>query len=214
MSENKIVEFLDKESLEDEAAHWLIRMDGDADLTSQELLELNQWRARSPAHKAKLDELAALWNKANILTELAVPVENVQPPRLSTSKRFSRSVFGSIAASLFVAIAVMSIPSSYFRSMDDSNGVYSTKVGQRQTNKLSDGSQVQLNTDTKIRVNFNEQFRDVYLLKGEAHFEIAKNKNSPFRVFAGNGRIRAVGTAFSVHLKKGNDVDIVVSEGR
>jgi len=47
---------------------------------------------------------------------------------------------------------------------------------------------------------------------GEAHFTVAKNPARPFRVYAGNGRVQAVGTAFSVYLKD-NAIDVTVTEG-
>jgi transmembrane sensor len=92
------------------------------------------------------------------------------------------------------------------------NGFYATAIGDQQTIALTDGSVVVLNTNTQIKVDYDREGRDVYLLQGEAHFSVAENEKQPFRVFAGVGRIRAVGTAFSVYLK-GNKVDVTVTEG-
>ncbi len=61
-------------------------------------------------------------------------------------------------------------------------------------------------------MDYDEGFRDVHLLQGEAHFSVAHDKNLPFRVFAGAGQIRAVGTAFTVYLKN-DSVDVTVTEG-
>ena len=56
-----------------------------------------------------------------------------------------------------------------------------------------------LNADSKL--TYPEQFakynRDV-TLEGEAYFEIAKNKKSPFQVFAENVKIQVTGTCFNV----------------
>ena len=64
---------------------------------------------------------------------------------------------------------------------------------------LPDGSRVWLNADSKL--TYPEQFakynRDV-TLEGEAYFEIAKNKKSPFQVFAENVKIQVTGTCFNV----------------
>ena len=53
----------------------------------------------------------------------------------------------------------------------------------------------------------------MHLLQGEALFTVTKDAGQPFRVYAGNGRIQAIGTAFSVYLK-GADVQVTVTEGR
>jgi len=92
------------------------------------------------------------------------------------------------------------------------NGLYATAVGQQQDTILADGSVVLLNTNSQINVEYGTRYRDVHLLQGEAHFTVAKNTGLPFRVFAGNGRVQAVGTAFSVYLKN-NAVDVTVTEG-
>ena len=52
----------------------------------------------------------------------------------------------------------------------------------------------------------------IYLVQGEAHFDVVSSAERPFRVFAGKSRVRAVGTAFSVYLKKVT-VDVTVTHG-
>jgi transmembrane sensor len=56
------------------------------------------------------------------------------------------------------------------------------------------------------------------LLKGEAHFEVAKNPQRPFMVYAGEGMVWAVGTAFNVRYvgnqkQADNYIDVTVTEG-
>src|SRR5690606_33297077 len=87
-----------------------------------------------------------------------------------------------------------------------------TRLGEQTRAVLNDGSIMTLNTLTQAKVHFDDNERRVYLKSGEAHFEVAKNKNRPFRVYAESGRITAVGTAFSVRIDDGN-VNVTVSEG-
>ena len=66
-------------------------------------------------------------------------------------------------------------------------------------------------------MRYTARFRHVDLLRGEALFEVAKNRARPFDVEAGSTIVRAVGTAFSVRLHdegRSEQVDVVVSEGR
>ena len=55
--------------------------------------------------------------------------------------------------------------------------------------------------------------RKIRLLRGEAHFVVAHDPGWPFEVFAGRGRIKAVGTAFSVRLTD-DRVKVTVFEGK
>ena len=105
-----------------------------------------------------------------------------------------------------VTLAIMPPP------IDASNGLYITAIGEVQEQRLVDGSVLQLNTDSQVQVSYSDGMRKIRLLKGEAHFEVASNKQWPFQVYAGNGMVKAVGTAFSVRLNP-EQVNVVVSEG-
>jgi transmembrane sensor len=94
---------------------------------------------------------------------------------------------------------------------------YSTDIGEFHRVTLSDGSTIALNTDSEVRVRYSSHHRHVDLMRGEALFTVAKNKERPFDVEAGSTTVRAVGTAFSVRLHESGAnerVDVVVSEGR
>ncbi|MCZ0953689.1 MAG: FecR domain-containing protein, partial [Rhodospirillaceae bacterium] len=93
------------------------------------------------------------------------------------------------------------------------NGVYSTSIGEQRTTQLADGSTVMLNTNSRIQVDYSREYRDIQLLRGEAHFTVTESDVIPFRVFAANRRVEAVGTAFAVHLRE-SEVEVTVSEGK
>jgi len=88
-----------------------------------------------------------------------------------------------------------------------------TDVGAFQKLDLPDGSVVQLNTDSAIKVHYSDHERRVELLRGEAHFDVAKNPARPFIVAAHHVAVRAVGTAFNVRLRD-DAVDVLVTEGK
>jgi transmembrane sensor len=99
---------------------------------------------------------------------------------------------------------------------------YRTEVGGLAAVPLTDGSKVALNTDSEIRVALDEKERHIYLKRGEAFFEVAKDPNRPFIVQVGNKRVIAVGTKFSVRYLPsahtliggdGDDTRVLVAEG-
>lgn len=210
---NKIVDFQDRSTIGQQAAAWLIRLDGDGKLSSEEQRALEAWLRRNPAHGRELRRLAKLWDNMNILTELAVPlVEDGGAARRPGHIRFSRKALTAIAACLVAGIAVSILLIKHNDSDWRTNGLYATAVGQQRSVDLEDGSTMTLNTDTQVRVEFGSEYRDIELLQGEAHFVVATNPVHPFRVSAGRGRIRAVGTTFSVYLRT-DSVEVAVTEG-
>lgn len=95
-----------------------------------------------------------------------------------------------------------------------STQTYVTAVGERSNITLDDGSEIKLNTDSKIVVQFSQDQRRLQLVKGEAFFAVAKNPNRPFVVLTDTSRITAVGTAFSIDISSANDTEVLVIEGR
>jgi len=72
-------------------------------------------------------------------------------------------------------------------------------LGARSEIILNDGTEVMLNAGSSIKYgsDFNSINRDL-ILEGEAYFKVAKNKDLPLVVSAGNIKIRAIGTEFNV----------------
>ncbi len=197
------------EAIKDQAAAWLVRLDGER---GPELrADLQAWMARSPEHRAAITRLAKLWDQMNVLTELAVPLDKPAAAADTGPLHWLAGArWPALAASLVLALVVwQSVPVDLGRS----NGLYATAIGEQRSLDLADGSRLQLNTGSEVQVRYGEQHRDIYLLAGEVHFDVAKNPDKPFRVFAGKGRVQAVGTAFTVYLKD-RDIDVTVTEGR
>lgn len=75
-----------------------------------------------------------------------------------------------------------------------------TPKGHRSTITLEDGTKVWLNADSRLeypRSFAGSQTREVHL-HGEAFFDVTENKAQPFIVYAGDLRIKVLGTSFNV----------------
>ena len=143
----------------------------------------------------------------------------VSEPRSNAGVRRFRSLFASrMAASVAVlAVAAVGGLGAWYAFESSRVDTYTTDIGEFQRVTLEDGSIVALNTNSEVKVRYSTNFRHVDLVRGEALFEVAKNRARPFDVEAGSTLVRAVGTAFSVRLHEDDSnerVDVVVSEGR
>ena len=123
-----------------------------------------------------------------------------------TSRR--RLWLGAIAAGL-AAIAILGVLiSPFFRGQ-----TIQTERGERRELALADGSVIEVDPETRLRVMFEEHTRRVLLERGRALFRVAKNVKRPFLVHADGTTVRAVGTAFGVEWQQ-QGVVVTVSEGR
>ncbi|RKR13169.1 FecR family protein [Maribacter vaceletii] len=80
---------------------------------------------------------------------------------------------------------------------------------------LSDGTMVHLNAGTTMKypVNFIKGKEREIFLKGEAYFEVAKDKEHPFIVNTNDIGVRVLGTHFNVNSYKNTDSYAVLAEG-
>ncbi len=129
-------------------------------------------------------------------------------PAAVPSRHGARLSRFAAAAAIIVVVAT----SIYFYR-DRADDQYVTPLGGLANVPLSDGSNVTLNTTTKIHLEFTPEKREVRLDRGEAFFVVAKDAGRPFVVRVANKRITAVGTRFSVR-RDGDDVRVEVAEGK
>lgn len=199
--------------IEQQAAQWLLRRDADG-WSSADQTAFDAWMGKSTAHRIAVIRLQTVWDKTARLraSSLDVPAigVSVKPDSGSTERRRSPWPRWTWPIALAASLALIAIPAyQRFVAADD----YSTAIGGYQQFPLADGSRVDLNTASRLSVKYSDAERHVRLARGEAFFKVAKDRTRPFVVEAGDYRVIAVGTAFTVRLR-GTEVDVVVSEGK
>lgn len=222
---------MDSESIEAIAAEWFARRRGDQ-WTSVDQAALDQWLGAATAHRIAFIRLEAAWRSASRLQVLGAGMPaGVIPERdswgysLLRRKRVapkdaaqdevsppwwrSRKHLSAIAACAVLALGItLSLRPDRAPAEE-----HQTQVGGMDLVALEDGSRVTLSTDSRMRVMLSATERRIVLDKGEAFFDVAKDPSRPFVVVAGDRRVVAVGTQFSVR-RDDNDVRVVVTEGR
>lgn len=92
-----------------------------------------------------------------------------------------------------------------------------TERGQRTTVRLSDGTRIHLNAESKLSVPQNYMVDSVRVVKleGEAFFEVVSNKEKPFVVHTEKSVTRVLGTKFNISAYPDEEqVQVVVKEGK
>jgi transmembrane sensor len=221
MSQKQAGKGVDSRTIEDRAAAWLVRRDS-ADWGEADEAQLTAWLDESTANRVAFLRLEVGWEQSERLTALgAGKPRGIVPPRggwrvspffnlrqAAASRRHPRMrALVALAASLLIAVA-----GGYFWIFHAGEG-YSTPIGGIASIPLRDGSNVTLNTGSEFRVAVTDDERRIRLDRGEAYFEVAKDASRPFVVIAGDKRVVAVGTRFSV-LRNGDEIRIVVTEGK
>jgi len=177
------------------------------------LSELKLWLNQSERHRSAFNELTDLWDDLSLLKELDDIAESVNGLPDLQPIFWQRRSFLAIAASIFICFLISGTLYWQHLTEFDQQEHFITAVGQQRTVVLSDGSTVQLNTNSQLEIDYSRDKRIIRLLKGEAYFNVAKNKHRPFYVYAGDGLVQAIGTAFNVRLKLFDAIEVTVEEG-
>jgi transmembrane sensor len=193
------------EDIEEKASIWLAREQ--AGLSAQEQRALEDWLAESSRHMVAYLRLRAAWERAGRLAALKAPMR----PVTASSSPWLKLRIPAIAAALLVLVWG---GYSYLESGGKTQTVrYSTAVGQTRAFQLADGTRMDLNTNSRVRVDISGRERAVTLESGEAFFDVTHDPHKPFFVNAGKRRISDIGTKFSVFLD-GDSVRVLVLEGQ
>ena len=215
-NKDNVSPFDEPKSVQAQASAWLARLDSDQP-SSQDLQAFKRWVNEDEAHIAAFKKVAATWDELNILTRLPSLLEQKdlqrkeQQPAMPTFG-FARYSLRQLAVAATLVMGLMFGLQQAFHTPQQAS--YWTAVGEQKTITLPDNSVVQLNTNSRLQFDYRGQARAVYLHQGEVHFSVAKNPDRPFEVYAGTGRVRAIGTAFSVTLNdRSDEVNVLVTEG-
>ncbi|MBM3842717.1 MAG: DUF4880 domain-containing protein [Verrucomicrobia bacterium] len=207
----------DAEAIAATAAAWLAQRDDG--LTPEQEAEFARWRSADVRHEAAVARLDATWSALQQLREFR-PEAARHPDKdlLRTAPASQRAVPfpAAVAAAALAASLVLACAWWFTRPelrMAPPGLTHSTTVDGYERVALADGSMVELNSASEIQVAFGAAERRVRLVRGEAHFTVAKNPARPFWVQAGGVAVRAVGTAFNVKLG-GENIEVLVTEGR
>jgi transmembrane sensor len=112
----------------------------------------------------------------------------------------------------FTAFKHLELPRASVATTDEQT--YRTVVGAFRRIPLDDGSTVELNTNTAVRVELTKKQREITLLQGEAQFDVESAATRPFIVHAGHTVVRALGTAFVVRMYDDSRAAVLVTKGR
>ncbi|MGB5938979.1 MAG: FecR domain-containing protein [Rhodanobacter sp.] len=226
------------EDIERTAAAWLVRREDD--WSDAEQAEFQAWLDASTAHRVAWIRLNTGWQRAARLKALGagLPPERVPPPGAwpeshsnddfapaipapgrrarrtevasgeHTRVRRPRWLPWSAAAALLLLLLT-----GWWKFGAIERASYATAVGEMRTITLTDGSTIQLGSNSRVAVAYSRRQRHLMLERGEVFFNVASQPDRPLRVQVLQRQVVAVGTRFSVR-RDGESLRVAVTEGR
>lgn len=214
------LDFDENAPYEKAAAEWFARLD--RGLTAEEQDRYMEWLAQDPAHRKAMSRYQTDWDEFDRLAGIHLKTHaRIDPDLLAPSKRSDRRIgelgrkivrFGTLPFAAIIAVLLY----VSFSQPEESAGLklqpaveLLARIEQR---TLADGSVIEINRGAEVEVAYTANERRVYLKKGEANFDVAKDPDRPFLVNVAGVDVQAIGTVFSIRLLD-DEVDVIVTEG-
>lgn len=166
-----------------------------------------EWLAADPDHRAAWQRAESLWRELAGLRAFAGA--EMHPLRARPPASVPRRAAGLVLA------GVVALAFGIFLLLPGSFGpvqIHQTARGEQRTVTLADGSRIELNTASRVEIDYGLGCRCVRLPDGEAVFHVAHGDPRPFSVTVSHGTIRDIGTVFWVR-EQARRLDIAVLEG-
>lgn len=182
------------------ASAWRARL---ADTPGFQPQELASWLAQDPRHREAWETVQAPWD---VLGQHAATPRVIELRRAALAhahnavrsnlwpRRFRRPPVAIAAAACLVAAGAFLFWQQY------QSDAFQTGFGERRVVTLSDGSQITLDSRSKVTVRYTADTRTLTLVRGQARFDVAHDVARPFTVTAEGHKVVATGTAFDVDL--------------
>ncbi len=181
-------------------------------------LTFSQWLRADPAHAEAYAQAQVVWELSEspartLADEEAVVLQGyldaMVRPRRPQLLRWSGALAMAACLLLMVSLGTGWQPQ---RWIDDLGADYVSAPGEIRTVTLADQSQVTLDADSAIAVDFSQGERHVQLRRGAGFFTVT-HTGEPFVVEAGKGQARVLGTQFEVRLQP-HGAQVTVLSGR
>ena len=180
------------------AARWAAEL-READRNDALENKVQLWIAKDSRHAAAFESIREGWRQTgNVPRDL--------PPRAARPNVSVSAFAGMAVLCITVACAV------YF--LRDNTLV--TGPAEQRTVELNDGTEVSLNANSRVIVQYDDRVRKLTLDRGEVLFNVIKHQPRPFVVVVGDRKVIAMGTSFVVRREEpaGSAFAVTLVEGR
>lgn len=194
----------------------------------EENKQLYQWIQQSPENKRRLFAEKDIWEtyefhanpkKYDAAHELEQLKKRIEPKKPQNS--FHLNEILKIAAMLLIAFGLgwssryISFPNNQQTAMVTKQEIFVPK-GQVNQVFLADGTRIWINSETRlITPSVFASKERVVKLSGEAFFEVAKDKNRPFKVEVNGQQIEVLGTSFNVRAyNNSTEIETTLESGQ
>lgn len=200
-------------SIIEQAIAWHIQLQ-DGEATAKDWTQFESWKQASSEHASAYAHVSNIWDKlgnaspAHARTSIEFALKETSNEDFLKPKRKLAKHTTLPITLLLCGLVYTLLKPTHLYTQD-----YETAIGEQRTITLPDNSQLILNTNTVLSVDFTDQQRNIKLSQGDVYITVAKDKERPFVVSTAEATATALGTIYQVRKQK-NATHVTVIESQ
>ncbi|NOU59311.1 FecR family protein [Marinifilum sp. JC070] len=190
------------------------------DISNEEMSQLKEWLDSSEDNRLLFNDLKQSWESFNlpassedkfrVLSKVKARIKTDEIKEDKVVRPLFNKVWYKYAASLIVIVSVsilawyqLNEPFSVLNTLGYE--VNQCEAGTHEKLILSDGSQVFMNGDSRIKYKMNAEGSErIVYLEGEAFFDVARDEKKPFIIGLDDAEVKVLGTSFNIKAYPGD----------
>ncbi len=201
------------EELAQQAAEWLVRLSADDMAPSVRVAvqdEFEKWKQANPKHAQSARKMELIIQQTSQLRDTTSHTAHPVPARMAIEAVFrEKRKYEWVKKNVITLILVMALAIPFWVAEQHYPLTYMlaemrTTTGEWETYSLAHNNRITLNSLSAVNYPFNDNDRQLELVRGEVLVDVVTNPEYPFLVVTKHGKIYALGTRFIVSLDEEN----------
>jgi transmembrane sensor len=189
----------------DEAIAWIVRLKT-GEPTRADILQLEHWRARSPAHEQAFKHAARIHRDVGIVAgklALADGPSGIKPAARHGGISRRAMLGGGLATAAAASYAAIQPPLGMWPSLQELSADYRTGKGEQRKVQVMPDVSLDLNTQTSIALRSVQNQPTIELISGEVLVNAQRPTAGSLIILAANGQIVATEAKFDAQCLDG-----------
>ncbi|MFU8926907.1 FecR family protein [Acinetobacter puyangensis] len=196
-----------------QAIDWMVLLESGL-ATEQNQQDFQQWLHENPLHQQAWQNLQhdidrPFQQLQQQSLEANLPVQAMTKTVLQAKKRHTKRMLKGGTSFVIIAVLGTVLWLQQTRPLSFIQADYYTQTAEQKEIALKDGSKITLAAYSAIKVDYNAQGRNIYLLDGTLIADVKADPTRPFVIHTEQAQMEALGTEFMVQKHK-NYSDLAV----
>ena len=182
--------------------------------SAEEIDEIKQWRSSNAENARFFLESKSVWQSATSFEPPAGLLDSIINDRANVVEMAQEKTFSWIRYAAVISLLLVAGFAGWFVLNDGVDPILPETPPLAQAVILEDGSTLTLYKGATHEVIEMDRQQRVVRVTGKAYFDVIRDENRPFVIYANDARVEVLGTSFSIDTESEMGTEVMVESGK